>query len=49
MVENFPPCRVLSRAAAMAFVDNDQIEEAGRELAIELLVLLRPRNRLIEP
>ncbi len=33
----------------MAFVDHDQIEEAGRELAIELLPLLRPGDRLIEP
>jgi len=32
----------------MTFVDHDQIEEAGRELAIEFLVLLRPRNRLIK-
>ena len=33
----------------MAFVDDDQVEEAGRELAIELLPFLRPGDRLIEP
>ena len=48
IVEDFPPGRILGRAAAMAFVDHDQVEEAGRELAIELLALLRPGDRLIE-
>ncbi len=32
----------------MALVDDDQVEEAGRELAVELLALLRAGDRLIE-
>ena len=47
--EDFPPGRILGGAAAMAFVDHDQVEEAGRELAKELLPLLRAGDRLIEP
>ena len=49
VVEDFPPGRILGGAAAMALVDHDQVEEAGRELAIELLPLLRAGDRLIEP
>ena len=47
-VEDFPPGRILGRAAAMALVDHDQVEEAGRELAEQLLPLLRAGDRLIE-
>ena len=32
----------------MALVDHDQVEEAGRELAEELLPLLRAGDRLVE-
>ena len=32
----------------MAFVDHDQVEEARRELAEQLLAFLRPGDRLIE-
>ena len=46
--EDFPPGRILGGAAAMALVDHDQVEEAGRELAEELLALLRAGDRLIE-
>ena len=48
IVEDFPPGRILGRAAAMALVDHDQVEEAGRELAEQLLPLLRAGDRLIE-
>jgi len=33
----------------MALVDHDEVEEAGRELAIEVLPFLRAGDRLIEP
>ena len=33
----------------MTLVNHDQVEEAGRELAIELLPFLRPGDRLIKP
>ena len=46
--EDFPPGRILGGAAAMALVDHDQVEEAGRELAEQLLPLLRAGDRLIE-
>src|SRR6266403_3378040 len=46
--EDFPPRRILGRAAAMALVDHDQVEEAGRELAEQLLPLLRAGDRLIK-
>ena len=46
--EDLAPGRILGRAAAMALVDHDQVEEAGRELAEELLPLLRPGDGLIE-
>ena len=46
--EDLAPGRILGGAAAMALVDDDQVEEAGRELAEELLPLLRAGDRLIE-
>jgi hypothetical protein len=49
MVEDFPPRRIRRSTATMAFVDDDQIEEAWRKLAIELLSVFRPGDRLIEP
>ena len=46
--EDFAPRRILGGAAAMALVDHDQVEEAGRELAEQLLPFLRAGDRLIE-
>ena len=46
--QDFPPGRILGGAAAVAFVDHDQVEEAGREFTENLLVFLRPGDRLIE-
>ena len=46
--EDFPPRRILGRAAAVALVDHDQVEEARRELAEQLLPFLRAGDRLIE-
>ena len=46
--EDFAPSRILGSAAAMAFVDDDQVEEAGRKLAEQLLPLLRASDGLIE-
>src|SRR5208283_3068605 len=40
--------RVLGRAAAVAFIDDDQVKETARKLAKELLLLFRPGNRLIK-
>jgi len=31
--EDFAPSRILGRTSAMALVDHDHVEEAGRELA----------------
>jgi hypothetical protein len=49
MLQDLAPGRVFACAAAMALVDDDQVEEAGGELAVELLPLFRSRDRLIEP
>ena len=35
VLQNLPPGRILGGAATMALVDDDEIEEAGRELAKE--------------
>lgn len=48
MVEDLAPGRVLRRAAPMAFVDDDQVEEIRGELLIELLSLFRAGDRLVE-
>ena len=48
VVEDLAPGGVLGRAAAVALVDDDEVEEAGRELAEELLPLLRAGDGLIE-
>lgn len=48
VVEDFPPCRILGRAATMAFVDHDQVKETGRKCLVELLPFLRASDRLIE-
>ena len=41
-VEDVAPGRVLGRAAAVALVHDDQVEEVRRQLLEELLALLRP-------
>ena len=46
--EDFAPGGILRGAAAVAFVDDDQVEEAGRKLAEELLPLLRAGDGLVE-
>ena len=46
--EDLAPGGILGGAAAVALVDDDEVEEAGRELAEELLALLRAGDRLIE-
>ena len=48
VVEDLPPGGILGRAAAVALVDHDQVEEAGRELAEELLPFLRAGDGLVE-
>ena len=48
VVQNLAPGGIIGGAAAMALVDHDEIEETGRKLAKNLLVLLRPGDRLIE-
>jgi hypothetical protein len=42
------PGGVFRRAAAMAFVDDDQIEEIGRELLVDVLLFLGAGDRLVE-
>ena len=48
ILEDLAPRRIGCGTAPVALVDHDQVEEAGRELLVGLLVLLRPRDRLIE-
>ena len=48
VVQDFAPGTVFRCAAAMAFVDDDQIEELLRELLEQLLPLLRSSDGLIE-
>ena len=49
IVEDFAPGRILGRAAAVALVDHDQVEELTRELAVNLLPILGAGDRLVEP
>ena len=49
VIQDFPPCRILCRTAAMALVDDDEVEECGREFPEDLLAFFRPGDRLIEP
>lgn len=46
--EYLAPSGVLGGAAAVAFVDDDQVEEAGGEFPKQLLPLLRAGDRLVE-
>lgn len=48
VVEHVTPGRVIGSTAAMAFVDHNQIEEVGWELAVDLLPLLTASHGLIE-
>ncbi len=47
--ENLAPGRILGGAAAVALVNDDQVEEARREFPEELLALLRPGDGLVKP
>jgi hypothetical protein len=49
VIEDLPPRRILRSAAAMALIDDDQVEELRRQLSIELLPLLRAGDGLIKP
>jgi hypothetical protein len=42
------PGGILGRTAAVAFVHDDKVKEAGRELAEELLTFFRAGDRLLE-
>ena len=42
------PCRIVGGTAPVAFIDHDQIEEAGRKLPVDFLVFLWPGDRLVE-
>ena len=42
IVEDLSPCGILSGAAAMALVDDDQVEEIRGELALDLLPFSGP-------
>ena len=48
VVEDLAPGGILGGAAAVAFVDDDQVEKAGRELAVQLLALLRTGDGLVQ-
>src|SRR5262249_25506598 len=45
--EYFTPSRILGGTAAMTLVNDDKIEKAARELAEQLLPILRSCDRLI--
>ena len=46
--KNLPPSSVFVRAPAMALVNNDEVEKAGREVAEKFLAFLRTRKGLVE-
>ena len=46
--QHLAPGRVLGGAAAVAFVHDDQVEEVGRELAVDVLPFLGARDALVE-
>ena len=45
--ENLPPGGIVGGAAAVTLVNDDEVKEAGREFAEQLLALLRPGDGLI--
>lgn len=47
IVEDLASGGVHGGAAAMSFVDDDRIDEAGREVAVELLALIGVGDRLV--
>ena len=49
MVQNFAPRRVVGRTATVALVDDDQVEEVGRQLTEDLLSLFRSCEGLVQP
>ncbi len=46
--QDFAPCTVFCRAASVAFVDHNEIEEVWRELFVDVLDVLVARHRLIQ-
>lgn len=48
VVDDFAPGGILVDTAAMTLVDDHEIEEIARELAVDLLPLLRPGDSLVE-
>ena len=49
VVEDLAPGRILGRAAAVALVDDDEVEEVGGQLLEQLLAILRTGDGLVEP
>src|SRR5690606_14746360 len=47
-LENFPPVAVVARTAAMAFVNDDEIEEVARILSVEAGTVLVTRDGLVD-
>ena len=48
VVEDLAPRAVLARAAPVALVDDDEVEEVGAELLVDVLLLLGAADRLVE-
>ncbi len=48
VVEDLAPGGVVGGAAAVAFVDDDQVEEVGRELLVDVLLFLGAGDGLVE-
>ncbi len=48
MLKDFPPSGVLRRAATVALIDNNEVEEVRGKLLVDLLFLLGTGDRLIE-
>src|SRR5690606_35526685 len=48
VLQYLAPGRVLGGAPAVALVDDDEVEEVRRELLVDVLLLLGPRDRLVE-
>ena len=48
VIEDFAPGRVFGGAAAMAFVDHDEVKEVGRELLVDVFLFFVAGDRLIE-
>src|SRR5690606_30371732 len=47
VLQYLAPGRVLGGAPAVALVDDDEVEEVRRELLVDVLLLLGPRDRLV--